>query len=291
MTKNKPILKIKNLNVEFPLFGGILNREVSHVHAVNNLSMEVEQGKTIGIVGESGSGKSTLGKAIINVLKLTAPDVRVSGEIFLKYKDDYIDILSQDKQMTKNLRPYIQMIFQDPYSSLNPRMLVKDIIQEPLDIHTTLSKKEKIEKVEWLLNKVGLSKEQATRYPHEFSGGQRQRIGIARSLATEPKIIIADEPVSALDVSIQAQVINLMMDLQEEFNLTILFIAHDLSVVKHISEDIGVMYLGELVEFNSSKNIFSNPQHDYTKTLLTAIPHPNPKGRDKRKAERKKINL
>ena len=291
MTKNKPILKIKNLNVEFPLFGGILNREVSHVHAVNNLSMEVEQGKTIGIVGESGSGKSTLGKAIINVLKLTAPDVRVSGEIFLKYKDDYIDILSQDKQMTKNLRPYIQMIFQDPYSSLNPRMLVKDIIQEPLDIHTTLSKKEKIEKVEWLLNKVGLSKEQATRYPHEFSGGQRQRIGIARSLATEPKIIIADEPVSALDVSIQAQVINLMMDLQEEFNLTILFIAHDLSVVKHISEDIGVMYLGELVEFNSSKNIFSTPQHDYTKTLLTAIPHPDPKGRDERKAERKKINL
>tara|TARA_Y100000588_G_scaffold35872_1_gene34557 strand:+ start:108 stop:983 length:876 start_codon:yes stop_codon:yes gene_type:complete len=291
MTKNKPILKIKNLNVEFPLFGGILNREVSHVHAVNNLSMEVEQGKTIGIVGESGSGKSTLGKAIINVLKLTAPDVRVSGEIFLKYKDDYIDILSQDKQMTKNLRPYIQMIFQDPYSSLNPRMLVKDIIQEPLDIHTTLSKKEKIEKVEWLLNKVGLSKEQATRYPHEFSGGQRQRIGIARSLATEPKIIIADEPVSALDVSIQAQVINLMMDLQEEFNLTILFIAHDLSVVKHISEDIGVMYLGELVEFNSSKNIFSAPQHDYTKTLLTAIPHPDPKGRDERKAERKKINL
>ncbi len=291
MTKNTPILKIKNLNVEFPLFGGILNREVSHVHAVNNLSMEVEQGKTIGIVGESGSGKSTLGKAIINVLKLTAPDVRVSGEIFLKYKDDYIDILSQDKQMTKNLRPYIQMIFQDPYSSLNPRMLVKDIIQEPLDIHTTLSKKEKIEKVEWLLNKVGLSKEQATRYPHEFSGGQRQRIGIARSLATEPKIIIADEPVSALDVSIQAQVINLMMDLQEEFNLTILFIAHDLSVVKHISEDIGVMYLGELVEFNSSKNIFSAPQHDYTKTLLTAIPHPDPKGRDERKAERKKINL
>ena len=178
------------------------------------------------------------------------------------------------------------MIFQDPYSSLNPRMLVKDIIQEPLDIHTTLSKKEKIEKVEWLLNKVGLSKEQATRYPHEFSGGQRQRIGIARSLATEPKIIIADEPVSALDVSIQAQVINLMMDLQEEFNLTIMFIAHDLSVVKHISSHIGVMYLGDLVEYNTTKKIFSNPKHDYTKKLLTAIPHPDPKDRDKRKKER-----
>ena len=178
------------------------------------------------------------------------------------------------------------MIFQDPYSSLNPRMLVKDIIQEPLDIHTNLSQKEKDEKVMWLLNKVGLSSEQASRYPHEFSGGQRQRIGIARSLATEPKIIIADEPVSALDVSIQAQVINLMMDLQEEFNLTILFIAHDLSVVKHISEDVAVMYLGELVEYNSIDNIFKNPQHDYTKTLLSAIPIPDPKGRDKRKLER-----
>jgi len=183
------------------------------------------------------------------------------------------------------------MIFQDPFSSLNPRMLVKDIIQEPLDIHTTMSNQDKIDKVLWLLNKVGLSADQAMRYPHEFSGGQRQRIGIARSLATEPKIIIADEPVSALDVSIQAQVINLMMDLQEEFKLTILFIAHDLSVVKHISEQIAVMYLGEVVEHNTSKNIFENPQHDYTKTLLNAIPHPDPKDREKRKEERKKFSL
>ena len=179
------------------------------------------------------------------------------------------------------------MIFQDPFSSLNPRMLVKDIIKEPLDIHTSLSYKEREEKVYWLLDKVGLSKEQATRYPHEFSGGQRQRIGIARSLATEPKIIIADEPVSALDVSIQAQVINLMMDLQEEFNLTILFIAHDLSVVKHISTEIAVMYLGELVEFNNIDSIFNDPQHDYTKSLLNAIPIPDPKGREERKKQRK----
>ena len=178
------------------------------------------------------------------------------------------------------------MIFQDPFSSLNPRMLVKNIIQEPLDIHTDMPTKEREEKVFWLLNKVGLSKEQAYRYPHEFSGGQRQRIGIARSLATEPKIIIADEPVSALDVSIQAQVINLMMDLQEEFNLTILFIAHDLSVVKHIASYIGVMYLGELVESGDSETIFANPQQDYTKKLLKAIPVPNPKGREKRKKER-----
>ena len=287
MSKSDNILEIKNLNVEFPLFGGIFQREVNAVHAVKNLSLEVKSGRTIGIVGESGSGKSTLGKAILNVLKLTAPDVRVSGEINYKRDGSFIDILAQDAKTTLELRPFIQMIFQDPFSSLNPRMLVGDIIKEPLDIHTNLSSKEKDEKLYWLLDKVGLSKEQASRYPHEFSGGQRQRVGIARSLATEPKIIIADEPVSALDVSIQAQVINLMMDLQEEFNLTIIFIAHDLSVVKHISTDIGVMYLGELVEFNSTEEIFSNPKHDYTKELLSAIPQPNPKGRE----ERKKIRL
>tara|TARA_B100001778_G_C18542647_1_gene609077 strand:- start:7 stop:879 length:873 start_codon:yes stop_codon:yes gene_type:complete len=287
MSKSDNILEIKNLNVEFPLFGGIFQREVNAVHAVKNLSLEVKSGRTIGIVGESGSGKSTLGKAILNVLKLTAPDVRVSGEINYKRDGSFIDILAQDAKTTLELRPFIQMIFQDPFSSLNPRMLVGDIIKEPLDIHTNLSSKEKDEKLYWLLDKVGLSKEQASRYPHEFSGGQRQRVGIARSLATEPKIIIADEPVSALDVSIQAQVINLMMDLQQEFNLTIIFIAHDLSVVKHISTDIGVMYLGELVEFNSTEEIFSNPKHDYTKKLLSAIPQPNPKGRE----ERKKIRL
>ena len=294
MLKNKKkrnILKIKNLNVEFPIFGGILQREVSAVHAVKNFNLNIEKGKTIGIVGESGSGKSTLGKAILNVLKLTAPDVRVGGEILYRYKNKFLDILSQDQETTLQLRPFIQMIFQDPFSSLNPRMLVKDIIKEPLDIHTKMSNSEKMDKVFWLLNKVGLSKEQATRYPHEFSGGQRQRIGIARSLATEPKIIIADEPVSALDVSIQAQVINLMMDLQEEFDLTILFIAHDLSVVKHISEEIAVMYLGELVENSSVDAIFKNPQHSYTKSLLDAIPVPNPKGRDSRKKKRLEKNI
>ena len=286
MPKNK-ILKIKNLNVEFPIFGGIFQKEVAAVHAVKNFDLDVEKGKTIGIVGESGSGKSTLGKAILNVLKLTAPDVRVNGEIMFKYKNKFLNILNQDAEKTLEIRPYIQMIFQDPFSSLNPRMLVKNIIQEPLDIHTNMTMKEKDEKVFWLLDKVGLSKEQAFRYPHEFSGGQRQRIGIARSLATEPKIIIADEPVSALDVSIQAQVINLMMDLQEEFDLTILFIAHDLSVVKHISEEVAVMYHGNLVEFNNINEIFKNPQHDYTKSLLNAIPIPNPKGREERKKKRK----
>ncbi len=213
----------------------------------------------------------------------------MSGSVFLhneNLEDEEIDILSLNKRQLLKYRPMIQMIFQDPFSSLNPRMIVKDIIQEPLNIHTKMTGKEKVEKVNWLLEKVGLSKEQATRYPHEFSGGQRQRIGIARALATEPAIIIADEPVSALDVSIQAQVINLMMDLQEEFNLTILFIAHDLSVVKHISSHVAVMYLGEIVEFNTVEEIFNNPQHEYTKTLLTAIPQPNPEGREERKKER-----
>ena len=281
-----PILKIKNLNVEYPLFGGILQKEVSCVHAVKNLSIDIPEGETVGIVGESGSGKSTLGKAILNVLNLTAPDVRISGEVLLNENGKYVDIMSLSKKELVHYRPKMQMIFQDPFSSLNPRMIVKDIIREPLDIHTDLSQISKDDKVRWLLEKVGLSGEQQMRYPHEFSGGQRQRIGIARALATEPKIIIADEPVSALDVSIQAQVINLMMDLQEEFKLTILFIAHDLSVVKHISSHIGVMYLGDLVESGKSDTIFKSPQHDYTKKLLKAIPIPDPNNRDKRKAKR-----
>tara|TARA_B100000614_G_scaffold250135_1_gene259888 strand:+ start:2391 stop:3254 length:864 start_codon:yes stop_codon:yes gene_type:complete len=285
---SKPILKIKNLNVEYPLFGGILQREVNCVHAVKNLSLDIQEGKTVGIVGESGSGKSTLGKAILNVLNLTAPDVRITGQVLLNENDKYIDLMSLSKKELVSYRPQMQMIFQDPFSSLNPRMIVKDIIREPLDIHTSLSQSEKDEKVRWLLEKVGLSIEQEMRYPHEFSGGQRQRIGIARSLATEPKIIIADEPVSALDVSIQAQVINLMMDLQEEFNLTILFIAHDLSVVKHISSHIGVMYLGNLVESGNSETIFKSPKHEYTQKLLEAIPIPNPKGREQRKQNRLK---
>ena len=284
------ILKLNNLNVEFPVFGGIFQREVSRIHAVNNVNLDIISGKTIGIVGESGSGKSTLGKAIINVLKLTAPDVRIDGDIILyPQTDNSINVLNVKQSQIKSYRSDVQMIFQDPYSSLNPRMLVGDIIKEPLDINTTMSGTEKKERVSWLLEKVGLNNEQANRFPHEFSGGQRQRIAIARSLATNPKVIIADEPVSALDVSIQAQVINLMMDLQEEFNLTILFIAHDLSVVKHISTEIAVMYLGEVVEHGSTENVFSNPQHEYTKTLLQSIPHSDPKGREQRKEQRLKL--
>ena len=288
MNDRNIILKVKDLVVDFPVFGGILQRQISSVHAVKGLSFEFFKGETLGIVGESGSGKSTLGNAILNVLRLTAPDVKIKGKIELVLDNKEIELLSLSKNGMKRYRKHIQMIFQDPYSSLNPRMLVKDIIREPLNINTNLNHSEKNEKVDWLLDKVGLSSEQSNRYPHEFSGGQRQRIGIARALATDPAIIIADEPVSALDVSIQAQIINLMMDLQDEFNLSILFIAHDLSVVKHISDRVGVMYGGKLVEIKDTVQIFDNPQHDYTKELLRAIPQPDPRGREERKVQRLK---
>ena len=290
MNESSPILKVNDLVVDFPIFGGLLQRRIGAVHAVKGVSFELIKGETLGIVGESGSGKSTLGNAILNVLRLTAPDVKIKGEISISMDGSEIELLGLSRSSMKPYRKHIQMIFQDPYSSLNPRMLVKDIIREPLNINTNLSDTEKNEKVDWLLNKVGLSVEQSNRYPHEFSGGQRQRIGIARSLATDPEIIIADEPVSALDVSIQAQIINLMMDLQDELNLSIIFIAHDLSVVKHISNRVGVMYNGELVEINNTDEIFNNPQHDYTKELLMAIPQPDPKGREERKISRLNSN-
>ena len=283
------ILEVRDLVVDFPIFGGIMQRRVSSVHAVRKVSFDLIKGETLGIVGESGSGKSTVGNAILNVLRLTAPDVDIDGHIFLDLGDEKVDILNLRKSDMNKYRKHIQMIFQDPYSSLNPRMLVKDIIKESLDINSSLNESEKMEKVHWLLDKVGLSAEQSNRYPHEFSGGQRQRIGIARALATEPEIIIADEPVSALDVSIQAQIINLMMDLQQEFNLSIIFIAHDLSVVKHISDRVGVMNIGELVEINDTDDIFKDPKHSYTKELLRAIPEPDPVGREDRKKKRLEI--
>ena len=287
--KKSEILKIDQLDIQFPIFGGVFQKTISTVHAVKKVSLSLMKGETLGIVGESGSGKSTLGNAVLNVLRLTAPDVKISGKVSLLQDNEEIELLHLSRSEMKPYRKHIQMIFQDPYSSLNPRMIVKDIIREPLNINTNLTASEKDEKVAWLLSKVGLSMEQSNRYPHEFSGGQRQRIGIARALATDPAIIIADEPVSALDVSIQAQIINLMMDLQDEFNLSILFIAHDLSVVKHISDRVGVMFSGELVEIQDTVQIFDNPQHDYTKELLRAIPQPDPKGREERKVQLLKI--
>ncbi|KAA3602208.1 MAG: ATP-binding cassette domain-containing protein [Calditrichaeota bacterium] len=283
MSDNNILLKVRDLKVKFPIMGGIFQKKVAEVRAVDGVSFDVMKAETLGIVGESGCGKSTLGKALINVLRLTAPGVEISGEVLLEKDGSYIDLLKLNKKEMSIYRPDIQMIFQDPFSSLNPRMLVGEIIQEPLDINTKLSKAEKRDKVAWLLEKVGLSAEQSSRYPHEFSGGQRQRIGIARALATNPRLIIADEPVSALDVSIQAQVINLMMDLQEEFNLSFMFIAHDLSVVEHISSRIGVMYLGNLVEIGSSDNVNDSPKHPYTQSLLSAVPIPDPKSKENRK--------
>src|SRR5437870_1972286 len=239
------LLEIQDLRVRFPVVGGVLARKVAEVKAVDGVSFELNQGETLGLVGESGCGKSTVGRAIVNILRAMSYGVEITGKIVYQHSSGAVDLAALGRSQMRPYRTDIQMIFQDPYSSLNPRMTVGQIVEEPLKIHTTYSQAERKEKVAWLLGKVGLSSEQGNRYPHEFSGGQRQRIGIARALATHPKIVIADEPVSALDVSIQAQVVNLMQDLQEEFKLSYIFIAHDLSVVRHISDRIAVMYLGK----------------------------------------------
>lgn len=278
MDSSKNIIEVRNLKVRFPIFGGLFLGKVAEVKAVDGISFDLEEGETLGMVGESGCGKTTVGRAIINILRPTAPDVIVEGEINLKDKHgETINLARLSKHEMRQYRAKLQMIFQDPFASLNPRLTVLRIVEEPLLIHTKMTKAERVERVGWLLEKVGLSPEQAQRYPHEFSGGQRQRIGIARALATNPKVIIADEPVSALDVSIQAQVINLLQDLQDEFKLTFLFIAHDLSVVEHISKRIVVMYLGNIMEIGPSDIIYDDPKHPYTKALLSAVPLPDPK--------------
>ena len=279
--KAENILEIKDLKVKFPVTGGLLLRNVAEVKAVDGVSLELIRGETLGLVGESGCGKSTIGKAVINILKFSSPDVIIEGQVWLKTEEGEIDLLTLSRNEMRKHRGLIQMIFQDPYSSLNSRMSVGQIIEEPLLYHTKMNKAERGERVAWLLEKVGLQPEQSKRYPHEFSGGQRQRIGIARALSTNPKIIVADEPVSALDVSIQAQVINLMQELQKEFDLSIIFIAHDLSVVEHISSRITVMYLGSIVELGPGDQIYHNPIHPYSKALLSAVPLPNPKLKNK----------
>jgi len=267
LAAEKKLLEIKNLKKYFPVKAGVFRKTVGYVKAVDDISFTIKKGETLGLVGESGCGKSTTGRTILRLLEAS------SGEIWFEGKD----VLSLGKQDLRSMRKEMQIIFQDPYASLNPRMTVADIVGEPLDIHNLVSnRKERKEKVEEILTSVGLGKEHMKRYPHEFSGGQRQRIGVARALAVDPKLIIADEPVSALDVSIQAQVINLMQDLQNEFGLTYLFIAHDLSVVKHISDRIAVMYLGKIVELADKKDLFANPLHPYTQSLLSAIPIADP---------------
>ena len=276
------ILDVQDLHVHFPVFGGIIPRKKAAVRAVDGVSLTLAKGETIGLVGESGCGKTTVGRAIVNILRAMNYRVDISGRAFYHHESGIVDLLALRRKRMRSYRSDLQMVFQDPYSSLNPRMTVGQIIQEPLTIHTKFVQSARQERVHWLLSKVGLSSEHAGRYPHEFSGGQRQRVGIARALATNPKIIVADEPVSALDVSIQAQVINLMQDLQEELGLSYIFIAHDLAVVRHISDRIFVMYLGKIVESGPAEEIYRHPLHPYSKLLLSALPRPNPTVRRER---------
>ena len=261
------ILEVRNLVKHFPITKGfIVQRQVGAVKAVDGVTFSIRRGETLGLVGESGCGKTTTGRVILRLMEPTSGEALFEGR----------NIFKLSKEELRKMRRDMQIIFQDPYSSLNPRMTVGDIIGEPLEIHNLARGKEKLRRVQELLEVVGLSPYHVNRYPHEFSGGQRQRIGIARALAVNPKLIICDEPVSALDVSIQAQVLNLLQELQKEFGLTYLFIAHDLSVVKHISDRIAVMYLGKIAEVAEADEMFENPQHPYTEALLSAVPIPDP---------------
>ena len=261
-----PLVKVKNLKMHFPIYRGILSRRAGEVKAVDGISFEIMQGETLGLVGESGCGKTTVGRALLRLYDITEGTIEVNGH----------DISTIEGEELRALRPEMQMIFQDPQASLNPRMTVGSIISEPLDEHTKLSKVEKREKVGELMDAVGLARHFADRYPHEFSGGQRQRIGIARALALNPKFIVCDEPIAALDVSIQAQVVNLLEDLQEQFGLTYLFISHDLSMIRHLATRVAVMYLGKIVEIAPRDALYEAPLHPYTEALLSAVPHPDP---------------
>lgn len=263
---NKPLLEVKNLDLHFPVFGGVLKRPVGNVYAVNDVSFTLSRGETLGVVGESGCGKTTLGRALVRLYEPTAGEVLFDGQ----------DITKMSPTALKDFRRKMQMVFQDPYASLNPRMTICDTLAEPLKLHDMGDKAERLKKVKEIVRKVGLRDEDINKFPHEFSGGQRQRIGIARALILNPELVIADESVSALDVSIQSQILNLLVDLQKELNLTYIFISHDLTVVKYISDRVAVMYLGRVVELARSKDIYDEPLHPYTMALIKAVPVPDP---------------
>jgi oligopeptide transport system ATP-binding protein len=267
------LLTVKDLVKYFPIHAGLLSRHVGDVRAVDGVSFEIGAGETLGLVGESGSGKTTIGRLVLRLLKATSGEVEFDGR----------NVMEMSRTSIRQIRKEMQIIFQDPYASLNPRMTVGDIVSEPLAIHKIATGKAAEARVQELLKLVGLQPYHANRYPHEFSGGQRQRVGIARALAVDPKFIVCDEPVSALDVSIQAQVINLLEDLQQQLGLTYLFIAHDLSVVRHISTRVAVMYVGKIVEQADRDALYENPMHPYTQALLSAIPIPDPRIERRRK--------
>jgi len=263
---NETLLRVDDLVMHFPIYRGVFQRQVGAVRAVDGVSFDIKRGETLGLVGESGCGKSTTGRTILQLYRPTAGSVH--------FED--VDLIHLKGEELRKMRRKMQMIFQDPYASLNPRMTVADIVGEPLMVHNVATGKEIQERVQHLLEVVNLNPSFASRYPHEFSGGQRQRIGVARALALQPSFIVCDEPISALDVSIQAQVVNLLEELQEQFNLTYLFIAHDLSMVKHISDRVAVMYLGVIVELAARDELYSKPLHPYTRALLSAVPIPDP---------------
>jgi oligopeptide/dipeptide ABC transporter ATP-binding protein len=268
---SETVLEIEDLKKHFPIYGGILRRRVAAVHAVDGVSFTVRKGETLGLVGESGCGKTTLGRTILRLIEPTSGKVQYEGQ----------DILKLGRKEMHRIHLMMAMVFQDPYASLNPRMTVADIIAEPLDIHHLAKGKEKEDRITNLLERVGLTPYHLYRYPHEFSGGQKQRIGIARALAGNPRLLVADEPVSSLDVSVRAQILNLLKDLQAEFGFSCLYISHDLSTVKHMSDRVAVMYLGKLVEIAPVKEIFDDPRHSYTKALISAIPVPGQRREDR----------
>ncbi|MBL9216136.1 MAG: ATP-binding cassette domain-containing protein [Opitutaceae bacterium] len=277
---NEILLEVRGLKTHYPIRQGVWRKVVGHVKAVDGIDLVLRRGETLGLVGESGCGKTTLGRSLIRLIEPTA------GEVIFHHQGRAIDLRSLAPGPLRQLRREMQYVFQDPFSSLNPWMTVFDIIAEPLVINAVAAGSELRERVETLIQRVGLKPEHLRRYPYAFSGGQRQRIGIARALALHPSLIIADEPVSALDVSVQAQILNLLDELQEEFGLTYLFVAHDLSVVEHISDRIAVMYLGEIVEVGPAAAVVAHPHHPYTRALLSAVPEPNPESRRQRQALR-----